>query len=861
MTTSTTGSVSTRARRGRTRAAIAALLALGSSGWGATHTVATEPQLRTAVQNLVAGDTVLVADGTYTLTDTLYVRAANVTIRGQSGQRARVVVQGDAMSATARVGNVFRVESDGVRIQDLTLQRCRWHLIQITGDQDTDGLTVSNCVLRDSYEQMLKGSIDPANTSVASDRGLVENCLFEYTAGIGPQWYIGGIDVHGGRDWIVRGNTFRNIISPNTAVAEFAVHFWNNSADNLVERNVIVDCDRGIGFGLGDRGNSGGIIRNNMISHANRGQYTDAGIALANSPGSQVVGNTVYSDHAFPWAIEYRFTATQNVRIADNLTNRPILARDGASGSVGTNVTNATASWFVAPAAGDLHLASRIASVVDAGVAVAGLVTDIDGQARPQGAGIDIGADELVSGGNQAPTVSLTGPTAGATYIAPASIALAATAADSDGGIAKVEFLSGSTLLGTDTTSPYAMTWSGVAAGSYALTARATDTLGAVTTSAPVPVSVSAAPSAGTYSLWPASATPAVAAAADAGAVEVGVKFRTDVPGTITGLRFYKGAGNVGTHTGHLWSRAGALLGSVTFSAETGSGWQQASFASPVAIAAGTTYIASYFAPGGHYAYTSSAFAAAGVDSGPLHALRDGVDGGNGVYRYGATSGFPTQSWNATNYWVDVVFSTAGGGLQGQYWSNQAGTFSGAPTLTRIDPRIDFAWGTGSPASGISTDQFSVRWTGSVRPPSSGSWTFSTVSDDGVRLWVDGRLLIDNWTDHRPTTDSATITLTGGQLYAIRMDYYERGGGATARLLWSSGGTATPVTAAKLGEDAALGDAIPAEALYPAAADVATEAEPVVASGGSAGCGLGGGIALLAGLLLVLGHGRRVRGR
>jgi hypothetical protein len=157
-------------------------------------------------------------------------------------------------------------------------------------------------------------------------------------------------------------------------------------------------------------------------------------------------------------------------------------------------------------------------------------------------------------------------------------------------------------------------------------------------------------------SIWAASAIPNTPSDSDSAAVEVGVKFRADVAGQITGVRFYKGSGNSGTHVGHLWSATGTLLGTVTFTGETATGWQTATLATPVAVAAGTTYVVSYYAPAGRYAGDSGYFAA-GVDNGPLHALRDGADGANGIYRYGTGGGFPTSTWNSTNYWVDVVFT------------------------------------------------------------------------------------------------------------------------------------------------------------------------------------------------------------
>ncbi|RJS24972.1 hypothetical protein DRW03_07540 [Corallococcus sp. H22C18031201] len=160
--------------------------------------------------------------------------------------------------------------------------------------------------------------------------------------------------------------------------------------------------------------------------------------------------------------------------------------------------------------------------------------------------------------------------------------------------------------------------------------------------------------------LWPSTATPSVASVTnDAQAVEVGVKFQADVSGNVLGVRFYKGTANTGTHVGNLWSSSGTLLATATFSAETATGWQEVRFSAPVAIAANTQYVASYFAPVGAYAFNDGALAT-GLDTPPLHALPGNANGGNGVYAYGASTRFPTQSFNNSNYWVDVVFQATG---------------------------------------------------------------------------------------------------------------------------------------------------------------------------------------------------------
>jgi uncharacterized protein DUF4082/Big-like domain-containing protein len=170
------------------------------------------------------------------------------------------------------------------------------------------------------------------------------------------------------------------------------------------------------------------------------------------------------------------------------------------------------------------------------------------------------------------------------------------------------------------------------------------------TTKPPLPVTI-----------WTPTATPDNPIANDGDAVELGLKFRSDSDGFITGVRFYKGGvANGGDHVGHLWTSAGTLLGSVTFASETTSGWQQALFENPILIAANTTYVVSYFAPRGHYAADLDYFDSSGVDNGPLHALSNALAGGNGVYHYGPTGGFPIDTFRSANYWVDVAFIDSG---------------------------------------------------------------------------------------------------------------------------------------------------------------------------------------------------------
>ncbi|MDR6506665.1 DUF4082 domain-containing protein [Arthrobacter oryzae] len=163
-----------------------------------------------------------------------------------------------------------------------------------------------------------------------------------------------------------------------------------------------------------------------------------------------------------------------------------------------------------------------------------------------------------------------------------------------------------------------------------------------------------ASPSAAQQTMF-GSLLPAVpAASGDNSSIELGTAFSVSAAGNATGVRFYKGSGNTGTHVGSLWNSAGEKIAEVTFTDETSTGWQTAMFANPVPLAVGQTYVVSYQAPNGNYAYTSAFFEQAwtnGVFTAP--------GPNNGVYRYGAGGPVPTNSWNATNYFVDVVFAPA----------------------------------------------------------------------------------------------------------------------------------------------------------------------------------------------------------
>jgi len=364
--------------------------------------------LQTAINNAnySGGDkNILIDDGVYDLTGVaFFIEADGVTVRSASGNRNAVVLDNN-YDMDGTTSGIFRIVSSNVTIADMTLKRPFYHAIHISpgGEKNTENILIDNVHIIDPGEQAIKINADSRDYATYSvNNSTIKNSLIELTdtgrvnlTNTGYSCYTGGIDAHWAGNWIVEDNVIKGFWCSDE-LSEHGIHFWNNSSNTLVQRNTIIDCDRGIGFGLGSDGNTGGIIRNNMIYHGANHGFSDVGISVESTPNAQVYNNTIYHAHDYS-AIEYRFASTTNILIANNLTNRPITPRDGASGQVTGNVTTAQLSWFKNPASSDLHLASSTGGVVDQGLTIAGLTDDFDKEKRPQGSGVDIGADEITA--------------------------------------------------------------------------------------------------------------------------------------------------------------------------------------------------------------------------------------------------------------------------------------------------------------------------------------------------------------------------------------------------------------------------------------------------------------------------------
>ena len=370
---------------------------------GTVVNVTTEGEFSAAISqaNSSGGNmTILIADGTYQVASTSsypYITASDLVIRSMSGDRDAVILTGGGMSDVAPLTEIgLSLVGNNITIADLTIKDVGNHAISTNSDNHF----IHNVRIQDTFEQMIKGTTG----SNGSSDCVVQCCLFEYTAGIGPQYYIGGLDIHHGIDWNVNDNVFYDIASPSGSLAEHAIHFWDNSEGTIVDRNLIINCDRGIGFGLGSSSHDGGVIRNNMIYNNGNDPFHDVGIGLETSPNTKVYNNTIHIEYMN--AIEYRFAATFNVDIANNLCNKSITSRNGGVATVNNCIEDATASIYVDAPNGDLHLNQSYSEIVDQGLDLpSDVIDDIDQYPRLVGS-YDIGAHEYPSD-NPIPDIEL----------------------------------------------------------------------------------------------------------------------------------------------------------------------------------------------------------------------------------------------------------------------------------------------------------------------------------------------------------------------------------------------------------------------------------------------------------------------
>jgi beta-glucosidase len=145
-------------------------------------------------------------------------------------------------------------------------------------------------------------------------------------------------------------------------------------------------------------------------------------------------------------------------------------------------------------------------------------------------------------------------------------------------------------------------------------------------------------------------------------------------------------------------------------------------------------------------------------------------------------------------------------GLKAEIFANK--NLDGAPALTRIDKEVNFDWGTGSPAPGVPVDEFSVRWTGKLVPAASGKYHFGMIADDGVRIFLDGKLVAEDWTDHAPATVTGEVSLQAGKTYDLKVEYFEDKVGAVAKLVWQPPGVTTESSYAEAVKVARQADAV-----------------------------------------------------
>jgi hypothetical protein len=360
-------------------------------------------ELFRGVDEVNPGGTILLADGHYLMPRYIEIKTDDVTLRGASGYRERVVIDG----AKSSHGELVGVRGcSGVTIADLTIQNIRYNGFKINSDSNVQNLTIYNCIIHNIWQRGVKGVKVPKENreTIRPKNCRVQYCLFyndrpkrlsDDPHDIANGNYVGGIDVMYAKNWVISDNVFIGIRG-RTREGRGAVFMWFDTQDCIVERNIIIDCDAGICLGNPHRADGikthchRFIVRNNFITRA-----TEGGIVPVYTRDCKILNNTIHEpDSRLRRLIRIVFD-NDGLLVANNLLSGPKIRIESDSNiKFLNNIEKVLTDALVNPMQGNLHLTARAADAINKANPLSDVQGDIDGEVR--GDKPDIGADELV---------------------------------------------------------------------------------------------------------------------------------------------------------------------------------------------------------------------------------------------------------------------------------------------------------------------------------------------------------------------------------------------------------------------------------------------------------------------------------
>lgn len=364
--------------------------------------VANVDELLRAINDVADGSTILLADGNYKFPRPgVLTGRKRVAIRGASGNPEKVILSGRGWDSGAKNDDILHIgRCEGVTIADITFADCRSYGVKVEAENGPKDVHIYNCRFRDIGVRAVKGSAgqDP---NVRAVKGSVRYCQFENTKVPPADWlyggdYISAIDMMALEDWTFSDNVFRNI-KGRSGGGRAAIFIWVRSRRVVVERNLIVNCDRGIAFGNPGQStaNTAGeqlvyvadaTIRNNFIAGG-----PDCGIELWYARGVKVYHNSIWRPER-NWSRGIRVgTGTTQTDIANNLVHGEIRL-EGGQANLRNNLASRLDGYFVDPSLGNLVLTLSATNAIDRGLTLTDVKEDI--RQRPRATQPDLGAWE-----------------------------------------------------------------------------------------------------------------------------------------------------------------------------------------------------------------------------------------------------------------------------------------------------------------------------------------------------------------------------------------------------------------------------------------------------------------------------------